>query len=362
MKIGFSFGQREAVRVGQLEFIGIDQHLGSLGSASIKDVINYGYWMRSKNNWPRNPILLDRLYHENDPEYAKYLDHYLEIFGQCDALILSGGYDCPPVSFLTKHFSHVKKYVVFVDDPHSTASFSLPFCSIASGAIYISHRYTADYLFSDWLADLGFCPAHQHFMPLCLGNTKTSIIPVKTDASRSGCCYIGTYDGEKAFRLKDLKSRLGSNLSIGGKYPLWGFGSILRLLSGEFSYFGRVKYMSNVEKDRLYSESLVGFNLHLSHTPQIESGNIRTYEVPWKGLCLVTDRPTIPRELYPYVEDEECFYYDDITEAGDYIHYLLNNPEIALKVAANGQSRAMRDYSRDRVLTRLGSWILNDVN
>lgn len=313
-----------------------------------KDVFLFGYRYRNLEECSRSPELFDALYRDRNVSYVKFCDEYLTSCNGAEIIIQSGGVDILPYQLLDQHFPSAKKALYFVDDPHATYAYGTPYSFAYEYAIYTSDAYSPHLRMRDFLARLGFRKNRIFKLPLCFSNVESCYVEYKSPEDligRDGCVYIGGYYSTKAKRIYDVRKALGGkNFKIYGNYPFLGYAALLRSLSGEFVFTGRVQPLSLSNREAIYTKSAVGFNLHQSYNPAIESGNARTYELPFRGVAQVLDRPPSIANSLPFDEGREVLYYDSITDAVDKIRWLLANPKERAQMAFNGYLRARSEY------------------
>jgi len=89
----------------------------------------------------------------------------------------------------------------------------------------------------------------------------------------------------------------------------------------------------------------IGLNYHIDFSGNI-AGNIRMFEITGVGSCLLTDMKSNLGEIFDI--DTEIVAYENIEDAKEKIHYLLNNPKVLDDIAKKGQERTLREYSFEK--------------
>ena len=197
-----------------------------------------------------------------------------------------------------------------------------------------------------FLKYVGFRNKHLYYLPLCASNRASIHFSSAEDLlDRRGSVYIGQYYGSKAARLKYLKKNLRDDFKVYGRWPLKGMISLFSLFNFKNNFIFPVLSLSSDMRKQIYLQSAVGFNLHQSENPTIESGNVRTYELPWHGIAQVLDRPNLSENELPFIPEKEALYYNNINEAKELISFLLSNNNYRAKLAYGGYKRALKDYA-----------------
>ncbi|MFP4486925.1 MAG: glycosyltransferase [Campylobacterales bacterium] len=73
------------------------------------------------------------------------------------------------------------------------------------------------------------------------------------------------------------------------------------------------------------------------------ASNVRLYEIPGVGTCLLTDHKDDLEELFDI--DKEVVSFNSKEEALDKAEYLLKNPDIAKKIGDSGQKRILKNHT-----------------
>lgn len=71
--------------------------------------------------------------------------------------------------------------------------------------------------------------------------------------------------------------------------------------------------------------------------------NMRTFEAPSCGACLITQRSPYLDEYFEF--DKEIVVYDTVQELKQKIQWLLDNPEIRSRIAQAGEIRVKKDHT-----------------
>lgn len=323
----------------------------------LKSLLQNGYRFGKFNNWSRSPELYNSMFLENNNDYFQFCRDYISTCRNADIVIQTGGTDILPFQLLDEYFPIAKKVLYFVDDPHATFAYGTPYAFAYDYAVYISDSYNDKILMGDFLSRIGFNRDRIFKLPLCFSNLENYLVNYTSPEDlihREKCVYVGGYYGNKAKRLYEISQRIGKkNFQIYGNYPLFGYGALLRLFSNEVAFTGRVKRLTTAERESIYNKAAVGFNLHLSFSPKMECGNARTYELPFRGIAQVLDRPPIPKSSLPFKEDTEALYYDTLSEAAEKIQWLLSRPKERAQIAFNGYKRATSDYIWNNAVANL---------
>jgi hypothetical protein len=93
---------------------------------------------------------------------------------------------------------------------------------------------------------------------------------------------------------------------------------------------------------RFIAASKMTLNIHANSSPT-HASNMRMFEVPGMGACLLTDNKQNIRELYE--PDKEILVYSDANDCLDKIKYYTQHPAEVLKIGQAGQQRCLRDHT-----------------
>lgn len=83
----------------------------------------------------------------------------------------------------------------------------------------------------------------------------------------------------------------------------------------------------------------------------IESHNMRTFEVPGCGSFLLTERTKEQAEFFVEGKEIECF--GDLSELVKKIEYFLEKPEQRLAVAKRGREKVLKVHTCNHRIKRL---------
>jgi hypothetical protein len=168
--------------------------------------------------------------------------------------------------------------------------------------------------------------------------------------------YFGNFYINKMDRLITLKKKLKNNFEIYGKFPLKGFSffAYSLLKKNPLMYLPK-SYTSSDERDKVYEKIAIGINMHLSH-PAIETGNTRTYELPYNGVAQITDISKISLINKIFEPNKEILTYESIDECIYQIKRLIEDDDLRCKIALAGYKKAIKEYSYEKTLKNLISW------
>ena len=300
---------------------------------------------------------LDVLYRNKDKSYMRYVSDFLDKFKDFDIFVMSTYNPIHP-EILYKYFKDKIKVLGFIDDPYSTYQRGIPELWAFDGAFYISPSYSDTDLFSDSLEKWG-CHNHR-WLPLC---PKSILLPEPNEAFFANrtleIIYVGNYIGytanSKMNRLVQLKKHFGNRLQIHGRWPFKGYIGYIRALIGKPVFPHRITGISNDEREKLYFNTKIGLNMHVSPTPT-ETGNMRMYETPYHGMMQVCDKAGVNVHEQIYKPDTECVYYDNTDDAIDIIEYYLLHDNERIKIAKAGFERTIKDYNWENNWKSLLDW------
>lgn len=102
----------------------------------------------------------------------------------------------------------------------------------------------------------------------------------------------------------------------------------------------------------------VSLNIHADSSPRYAS-NIRLFEAPGVGSCLLTDwRPNLAELFEP---DRELVTYRSADECVEKAHWLLEHPKERQEIARRGQARVLQDHNFKRRAIELDAVIRRSI-
>jgi hypothetical protein len=299
---------------------------------------------------------VDHLYRSRDPQYMEMIKSFVETFKDYDLIAMSTFNPIHPEVF-SRYLPKPRKVLGFIDDPYSTYLRGIPYLWAFDGAFYISPSYSKSQLFAEALKQWG-CQ-NSYWWPL---SPQKFVLPEKSgdDFFRNrnrNVVYVGLPYATKVGRLISLRQAFGKSFEIYGKWPLRGYSAILGPLLGRKVLWQKVNSLTFDEKTRIYWDTKIGFNMHLSEST-VETGNLRMYEVPAHGMMLLCDKAG--RDAHELIfSSEEAVYYDDLEDAKRKINYYLENNEDRINIAKNGYRRFVKNYRFPENLCRFLEWAIN---
>ena len=331
---------------------------------SIFDILKHGLLSSKLHTKLTIPSFIQKLYLEKDKGYFDFLNEFYERFKDFDVIVMNPGLDLVHPEFLHKKFKNSLKCLHFIDDPHLTYSYCLPFSWAFDCATYISPSYSRDLSMKEIL-DLSGLKINR-WVPHCITNNfytnygKEELIK-NLEKRKNKAIYVGNFYLDKTKRLAYIKSKLKDKLHIYGRYPLEGFSfPLVSLLNGIPSLY-KVNKLSNEQREKKYSQYGVGLNMHLSF-PSIETGNARLYELPYRGLAQVVDISKYSLVDKIFKPKKEILTYQNLNEAVEKLNFLIENKNERIQLALNSYYRASTDYSHQKVTNEMFKWFKKIIN
>lgn len=173
------------------------------------------------------------------------------------------------------------------------------------------------------------------------------------DRILSGTRYTRWLPITKAIKYAGLVKRTG--VSAAGFFPLsnhprQNFFNHKKSLKKQFpdkvtkGPLESSKYYELIEKSRIV--------LNIHRDEEADYGNLRVYEATGIGSVLLTDRGESLKEFFNVdygsdnaLETAEIVTFTDAEDCRKKIDFLLKNPEVADRIAANGRRRTLRDHT-----------------
>ena len=305
-----------------------------------------------------NPWYLQKLYLDKDKDYFKFLYEFKERYENYDVIVMNPGVDLVHPEFLYKHFPNTLKCLNFVDDPHATYSYCLPFAWAFDCATYISPSYNNEFTMKEILDHVGL--VKNKWFPLCISNISPPLYSLDSLREQllsrnNKVIYVGGYYKGKNLRLSSLKYKLKDDLDIFGRFPLSGYSfPILSTMNG-FNSAYRVRSISNEQREKYYSQYSIGINMHLS-TPGRETGNARLYELAYRGVAQVVDSGGSSLVGDIFKPESEILTYENEKECIDHIRLLQSDTDLRIKISTNAYKKAINNYHYPSKLEELFKW------
>ena len=327
---------------------------------NIQDLLRYGFYGFDNLKKLTTAAGIDELYREKNPSYMKMVKDFVEKFKDFDLIIMLY-YNIIHPEIIYKELKKPIKILGLIDDPYSTYTRGIPYFWAFDGAFYISKGYMDNLSYQEAIARWGI--KNHYFWPLVFQDfKKPNIVDDSFFSDRSiDLSYVGNQYAPKVDRLIELKKHFKDRFKVHGRWKLKGYGAMLRCLLGQPLFPHRVTSLSSQERDYLYRNCKIGFNLHLSDN-QRETGNARMYEVPAHGMMLMCDKASADAHKEIFEPDKEAVYYDNIPDAIEKIEYYLKNDDERIKIAKNGFNRYWQDYDFTKNITKLLEWGLGIKN
>jgi hypothetical protein len=305
-----------------------------------------------------NPWYLQKLYLEKDKDYFKFLYEFKERYENYDVIVMNPGVDLVHPEFLYSHFPNTLKCLNFVDDPHTTYSYCLPFSWVFDCATYTSPSYTDGFTMSELLSHAGL--EKNKWFPLCHSNINPPLYDIDSLREQllsrnNKAIYVGGYYKGKNSRLSSIKHKLKDDLDIYGRFPLNGYiFPILSTINGSPSRY-RVHAISNKQREHFYSQYSIGLNMHLSE-PGRETGNARLYELAYRGVAQVVDGGGVSLVGNIFEPEKEILTYTSERECIEHIRLLQSDSELRINIATNAYKKAIANYNYPSRLMDLFDW------
>ena len=298
---------------------------------------------------------LDRMYRSRHPDYMRMITDFIELYRDFDLLILSRFNPIHP-EILHNELNYPTKILGFIDDPGASYTRGIPYLWAFNGAFYISPSYDETHYFNDVMQSWG-C-AHHHWWPHGARHIEQEENDEFYRNRNFDLVYVGGCYGDKTNKLRELKEHFGDRFLIHGRWPLRGYYGFVRGFLGRPFFLHRVQALTDKERNSLYRNCKIGFNMHLSNSPR-ETGNMRMYEVPAHGMLQVCDKAGCGAHDMIFKDGEEAVFYDDIKDAIDKIEFYLNNEEERIRIARAGHRRVKKQYWWEDRLKSALDWAMS---
>jgi hypothetical protein len=305
-----------------------------------------------------DPGFLHKLYREKDKGYFNYLEAFREKYRDFDVIVSNPGVDLIHPEFLYKNFKNSLKVLHFIDDPHLTYSYNLPFSWAFDAATYISPSYSLELNMKDLLELNGF--KHIKWVPHCVTNLNEPSLDLHNINNqiinrKKKVIYVGNFYSGKQDRLSFFKNKLGNKFDIFGNFPLNGYMfPLLSILNGYPSTY-RVRSISGELREKYYNEYAVGINMHLN-SPSIETGNARLYELAFRGVAQVVDTSNISLVDKIFEPEKEILTYRNKYECVEQVERLLLDDNLRITIAKNAYLKSIKSYQLKNVILEQIKW------
>ena len=321
---------------------------------SVFNRVKYGWNRASTMAKLRDPGYLHRLYLEGDKGYLKYLHDFKDKYSSFDVIVMNPGVDLVHPEFLFENFKSSMKILHFIDDPHMTYSYGLPFSWAFDGATYISPSYSPTIDMKRLLNLAGF--RWTKWLPHCVTNINSPYwtqdelseqLKKRTDSA----IYVGGFYRGKEQRLLNIKQGMRSDFDVFGNFPFKGISHGIKLLmqSGQFSL---VRPINNKQRTTKYMSYKIGINMHLS-SPAMETGNARLYEIPFHGMAQVADvsEHSLVEDIFE--NEKDILLYRNTKECVELTRMLLNDDCLRRSIALNGYKKTINHYTVQKSFSNL---------
>ena len=306
----------------------------------------------------RQPEFIQNLYQTKDKEYFRFLNKFREKYKDYDVIVMNPGVDLVHPEYLHKHFKNSLKVLHFIDDPHATYNYCLPYAWTFDAATYISPSYSQDFDMSRFLNLVGF--KSTFWTPLSSSNINPSKWTIneleeQLRTRNKEAVYFGNFYSGKIERLITLKKKLKNKFKIYGKFPLKGLSFFLYSLLKKNPTMCLPSYLTNYEREKVYENTAIGINMHLSH-PAIETGNARTYELAYRGVAQVVDTSDVSLIENIFEPNVEILTYENIDECVFKTKKLIEDDDLRTRIALAAYKKATEEYSYSKTFERLINW------
>ncbi len=266
---------------------------------------------------------LDRRYRSGDHALHAAYQRLLRELDDRDVLVAAGGAMLHP--HLLDQIQQLK-ILICADDPENSEHLSRPIAAHFDHCFVVNAAHVADY--STWGAkSASWIPPvlrPERVDPL---QTERRILYGYREHDIVLCCDRSFGIGDRSARAERLVSAFPQAHVRGRGWPL-----------------GPATQREVVE---LYARSKIGWNLHHSTGPC----NTRLLELPANGVLQICDNQ---RFLGPIFEvDREIVGFETIEECIDKTRYYLAHDDERRRIAAAGRTRALRDYTEERMWDRV---------
>ena len=314
--------------------------------------VRYGANRASLFSRLTDPKYINDLYREKDKDYLRYLNDFKDRFEKYDVIVMNPGVDLVHPEFLHLHFKSSIKILHFIDDPHLTYSYGLPFSWAFDGATYISPSFSEHMDMKTLLRLAGF--KWTKWIPHCVTNAKQP--PLSTDALKiqlgqrqKSCLYVGGYYKGKEKRLRFLKKELSNDFDVFGRFPIHKKLLFSMRHFGDTGKIYRVSSLSDEQRTRTYLNYKIGINMHLSE-PAVETGNARLYELPFHGLAQLADYSKVFQTDTIYEDGKEILLYRNIHECIELTRLLMSDDKLRCNIALKGYEKTIKYYTLKKVI------------
>ena len=320
---------------------------------SMVDRLKYGINRASLFCKLQNPGYIHQLYREKNSSYIKYLNDFKDKFEKFDVIVMNPGIDLVHPEFLHLNFKSAIKILHFIDDPHMTYSYGLPFSWAFDGATYISPSFIEYMNMATLLKMAGF--KWTKWMPHCVTNLqspywKNEELADQLESRKEDAIYVGGYYKGKEDRLLKLKQSLGQKFDIFGRFPMHKQITFsTKLIFKNFKFY-MVKSLTEKQRMMKYFNYKVGINMHLT-IPSVETGNARLYELPFHGIAQVADvsQHSLVENIFEH--EKEILLYRDTRECIDLTKMLLEDDKLRKSIALNGYKKTISHYTMHKVIS-----------
>lgn len=183
--------------------------------------------------------------------------------------------------------------------------------------------------------------ASTFYLPECCNPSRHSPPPNSTFGTRYDVGTVGNLHPARVTVLKKLAAQGVSTAVWGPSFPRWTEAHVDGIES--------LPVVANAEKIAAFRSCRIVVNT--VHPTEVESSNVRTFEVAASGAFqLTTTRPSLG-SLFDIGSELET--YSSIDELASKVRYFLEQPELRSKIAAAAQRRVLADHTFEKRLEEL---------
>lgn len=344
----------QPIRLGNFEIHGESMPVIEGFTGSMRDILRNGINGFRNSHAFIKAEFIDELYRSSNPYYLERCELLVDLIKSFDIVIFCT-YNYLHPAIIKSELSNQIKVLGFTDDPHSTYIRGIPYLWAFDAAYYISPSYSEKISFPELFRSLNFTKFK--WMPLVQPIKYPNLLENDFVNRNISSCYVGNPTGSKFERIVNLKRRFGDDFQVYGRWPLNGYYGFIRPFLFEKPFFHKVKPISASEKCKLYLNTKIGFNMHVSDSPS-ESGNMRTYETAAFGMMPLCDRGANNLQSLIFEENKESIYYSCNQEAIELMNWYLKNDDERIRIAMGAYKKVKSDYGWEKVMYDFLKWIL----
>ena len=262
----------------------------------------------------------------------KKIKKFLE-YNKIYTFIIFKGIELDPSIFNIFKKKKINLINIYTDDPFN-------FSSSATTSFNVTQNIKNFDLFCIWSQKLKkrleskFKKNNFYYLPF--GFSEKKHIKLNAKIKKNNLSFVASFDRYRLKKLNKIKRRISI---YGNDWPNKSKHKIYKFIEGK-----------NLSKIIAQSEA----SLNILKKQNLNSHNMRTFEIPAMGGLMITTRSLEQNKYFP--ENKAAYMFESIDELNKKLDYIIKNPKQALKVRQRGY-KLSKQYSYKKRLKELINYV-----